>query len=146
MSLLTKIPVGTYEGRTLGWLLDLKDADRVNEWLAWALRADWHNAPAFGKALKAVCAEHRPHLLPGAENGGWVFTFFGGGQYREVVTEYGSALVHTVTCGNCGTERGYEETLGDWIEIKVMGSGNEGFACSTACVRAAIKKFNRQAT
>lgn len=55
-----KIPGGSYQGRTVGWVLEL--GDRADEWLAYALRQQWPHDRPFHVALQIACKEHRKEL------------------------------------------------------------------------------------
>lgn len=59
-ALAFKIPGGSYQGRTLGWVLEL--GDKTDEWLAYALRQQWPQDPGFRSALQLVCKAHRHNL------------------------------------------------------------------------------------
>lgn len=56
-----KIPSGSYQGRTLGWVLELGDA--ADEWLAYALRQPWPHDESFKRALVYALRADRPALV-----------------------------------------------------------------------------------
>lgn len=59
-ALAVKIPAGSYQARTLGWVLELGEA--ADEWLAYALRQPWPHDDDFKRALALALKAHRPAM------------------------------------------------------------------------------------
>lgn len=64
-ALQAKIPTGSYQQRTLKWVLALGEA--ADEWLAYALRQPWPHDKEFKVALTLVVRVHRPELYAALE-------------------------------------------------------------------------------
>lgn len=60
-ALAVKIPSGSYQQRTLGWVLELGEA--ADEWLAYALRQPWPHDQGFKAALGLAVKAHRPVMF-----------------------------------------------------------------------------------
>jgi hypothetical protein len=59
-ALEVKLPTGSYQGRSLGWVLELGAG--ADEWLAYALRQEWPHDQAFKAALTLAIRAHRPEM------------------------------------------------------------------------------------
>jgi hypothetical protein len=59
-ALLIKLPSGSYQGRTIGWVLEVGEG--ANEYLAYALRQPWPLDQNFKAALTLAVKAHRPDL------------------------------------------------------------------------------------
>jgi hypothetical protein len=60
-ALETKIPSGSYQTRTLGWVLNL--GEPADQWLAYGLREEYPQDPEFKAALLLAVEAHRPELF-----------------------------------------------------------------------------------
>lgn len=59
-ALAVKIPSGSYQGRSLGWVLEL--GEPADEWLSYALRQPWPHDQTFKVALAVAVRAHRPEM------------------------------------------------------------------------------------
>lgn len=59
-ALEVKIPAGSHQGRTIGWVLEL--GDKADEWLAYALKQPWPQDQQFHAALVVACKAQRSDL------------------------------------------------------------------------------------
>lgn len=59
-ALEAKIPMGSNQGRSVGWLLE--QGEKANEWLTYALNQAWPQDPGFHDAVALACKAHRPEL------------------------------------------------------------------------------------
>jgi hypothetical protein len=59
-ALAVKLPAGSYQGRSIGWVLEL--GDPADEWLAYALRQPWPHDDSFRRALSLALRAHRPEM------------------------------------------------------------------------------------
>lgn len=60
-ALALKIPSGSYQARSLGWVLEL--GEPADEWLSYALRQPWPHDAEFKVALTLAVKAHRPAMF-----------------------------------------------------------------------------------